>query len=180
MSDADLKRVVGLLAAEETLLVFAAVVLAHETLPEIVAATGLPQPAARQALSRLERGRLVTWTGNTWSADRGAMREALRAAAKSRPSAADQPPLADDPILKSFLKDGRLTSIPARRSKRLVVLDYIARVFEPGVSYPEREVDTALRAFHDDYPALRRHLVDEGLLSRDHGRYWRSGGSVEL
>jgi hypothetical protein len=180
MSNEDLKRVVGLLAADEPLLVFAAVVLAHETLPEIAASTGLPEPIARQALSRLERGRLVTCTENTWSADRGALRDALRAAAKSRPSDTDPAPPADDPILKSFLKDGRLTSIPARRSKRIVVLDYIARVFEPGVSYPEREVDTALRAFHDDYPALRRHLVDEGLLSRDHGRYWRSGGTVEL
>jgi hypothetical protein len=180
MSDEDLKRIVGLLAADDSLRVFAALVLTHGTLPEIAASTGLPEPVVSRALSRLERGRLAIRSEITWTVDRDAMRDALRAVAKTGPSAGGSAPLADDPILKSFLRDGRLTSVPARRSKRRVVLDYIARVFEPGVIYSEREVDTALRAFHDDYPALRRHLVDEGLLSRDHGRYWRSGGTVEV
>ncbi|MGH3390395.1 MAG: DUF2087 domain-containing protein [Actinomadura sp.] len=180
MSDEGLRRVVGLLAADESLRVFAALVLTRGTLPEIVASTGLPEPAVVQALSRLERGRLASRSEGGWTADRGAMRDALRAAAKSGPAVADPAPSADDPILNSFLRDGRLVSIPARRGKRRVVLDYIARVFEPGVTYTEREVDTALRAFHADYPALRRHLVDEGLLSRDHGRYWRTGGTVEM
>jgi hypothetical protein len=53
-------------------------------------------------------------------------------------------------------------------------------VFEIGVRYPEREVDALLRAFHDDYAALRRYLVDEGFLARDHAEYWRSGGSVDV
>ena len=35
-----------------------------------------------------------------------------------------------------------------------------------------------LRAVFDDYVALRRYLIDEGFLDRDHGEYWRSGGSV--
>jgi hypothetical protein len=180
MSDEGLRRIVGLLAAEDGLRVFAALVLTDGTLPEVVAATGLPEPSVRQALSRLERGRLAVRSEDTWTADRGALRDALRATPKSGPSGDDPAPPTGDQVLQSFLKDSRLTSIPARRGKRLVVLDYIARVFEPGVSYSEREVDTALRAFHDDYPALRRHLVDEGLLSRDHGRYWRSGGTVEV
>jgi hypothetical protein len=60
------------------------------------------------------------------------------------------------------------------------VLDHIARVFEPGVSYPEPDVNTYLRAFHPDYAMLRRYLVDEGFLSRDHGVYWRTGGVVEI
>ncbi|MEV0203527.1 DUF2087 domain-containing protein [Nonomuraea sp. NPDC050691] len=37
-----------------------------------------------------------------------------------------------------------------------------------------------LRAFHDDYAALRRYLVDEGLLSREDNVYWRSGGPVDV
>jgi hypothetical protein len=180
MSDGDLRRIVGLLAGEEALRVFAAVVLTRGTLPEIVAASGLPEPVAGQALSRLERGGLVARSEDTWTAAREAMRDALRTAAKSTPPGGGPAPSGDDLILQSFLRDGRLVSIPARRGKRRVVLDHIARVFEPGVTYTEREVDTALRAFHDDHPALRRHLVDEGLLSRDHGRYWRSGGTVEV
>jgi hypothetical protein len=70
--------------------------------------------------------------------------------------------------------------MPARRSRRLVVLDHVSRVFEPGRRYTEAEVDVVLRAFFDDYPALRRYLVDEGFLARAGGLYWRSGGSVEV
>jgi hypothetical protein len=84
-------------------------------------------------------------------------------------------------VLRAFLdEDGRLTALPAKRGKRLVVLDLVARVFEPGVRYPETEVNALLRAFHDDVAALRRYLVDEGFLDRHAGVYWRTGGTVEL
>jgi hypothetical protein len=35
-----------------------------------------------------------------------------------------------------------------------------------------------LRAWHDDHAALRRYLVEEGLLGRANGEYWRTGGWV--
>lgn len=65
---------------------------------------------------------------------------------------------------------GLAERIPAARAKRRVVLDHLARGFEPGVRYPERGV----------YAALRRYLVDEGFLERAAGIYWRTGGTVEL
>ena len=84
-------------------------------------------------------------------------------------------------VLRTFLgEDGRIVSLPAKHSKRLVLLDHVARAFEIGVRYPERDVDAILRAFHDDHAALRRYLVDEGFLSRDHNVYWRTGGTVLL
>ena len=84
-------------------------------------------------------------------------------------------------VLRAFVgPDGRLLSMPARHRKRLVVLDHVARVFEPGVRYPETEVNAMVRAFHDDVAMLRRYLVDEGFLDRDHGVYWRTGGTVVL
>lgn len=83
-------------------------------------------------------------------------------------------------ILRSFFDaDGRLVTVPARRGKRLVVLDHLAQRFEPGERYSETEVDNRLREVHDDVAVLRRHLVDEGFLSREAGVYWRSGGSVD-
>jgi hypothetical protein len=83
-------------------------------------------------------------------------------------------------VLRTFFDDeGRLTSIPAKHGKRLVVLDRLAQLFEPGERYPETEVNRRLRSAHDDVAALRRYLVDEGFLSRDAGFYWRTGGSVE-
>jgi len=83
-------------------------------------------------------------------------------------------------VFRAFFVRGRLQSMPVKRSKRLVVLDHIARVFEPGVRYPERDLNAVLQAFHPDYAMVRRSLVDEGFLARDHGIYWRSGGSVDL
>lgn len=69
--------------------------------------------------------------------------------------------------------------MPARRSRRLVVLDHVAGMFEPGRRYPEPEVNVVLRTVHDDFAALRRYLVDEGFLAREDSVYWRSGGTVE-
>jgi len=55
----------------------------------------------------------------------------------------------------------------------------VAQGFEPGVRYPERVVSSFLAELYDDYAALRRYLVDEGFLSRDHGEYWRTAGTVD-
>lgn len=86
-----------------------------------------------------------------------------------------------DKVIRTFVgSDGRWARIPARRSKRLVLLDVAAQEFDPGETYPETEVNTRLRAFDDDVAALRRYLVDEGFLDRRDGWYWRSGGTVHV
>jgi hypothetical protein len=83
-------------------------------------------------------------------------------------------------VLRTYLRDGRLRTMPRPGVKRRIVLHYLATQFEPGVRYPEPQVNSVLRAFHDDFAALRRYLVDEGLLSRESGQYWRSGGWVDV
>jgi hypothetical protein len=89
--------------------------------------------------------------------------------------------LADrDRVLAVFTgDDGRLTRMPSKHRKRLVVLDHIARVFEPGQRYTEPEVNAMVRAFHDDVAMVRRYLVDEEFLSRAGGVYWRTGGTFD-
>jgi hypothetical protein len=87
----------------------------------------------------------------------------------------------DTGTLAQFLgADGTLTTIPSKRSKRLVVLDHLAQSFELGVVYPETDVNNRLGRFHADVAALRRYLVDEHFLTRRDGFYWRSGGSVSI
>ena len=44
--------------------------------------------------------------------------------------------------------------------------------------YPEQRVSLFLGELHPDYAALRRYLVDEELLTRAGGMYWRTGGTV--
>jgi hypothetical protein len=68
--------------------------------------------------------------------------------------------------------------MPARQSRRRLLLDVIAQAFEPGVRYPEHRVSQFLGEIHGDHAALRRYLVDEQFLSRADGEYWRSGGTV--
>jgi hypothetical protein len=86
--------------------------------------------------------------------------------------------IAADRRLRVFVRNGRIETMPARRPRRLLLLDQIAQGFEPGVRYPEQRVSRFLGALYADYAALRRYLVDEELLSRSGGEYWRSGGTV--
>ncbi|GAB1823446.1 DUF2087 domain-containing protein [Herbidospora sp. RD11066] len=81
-------------------------------------------------------------------------------------------------VIERFLVEGRLVQMPAKHTVRLAVLDRIAQSFEIGVRYPEKQVNEILVAFFDDYAALRRYLVENELLSREDGVYWRSGGTV--
>jgi hypothetical protein len=92
-------------------------------------------------------------------------------------------------VLRRFVRDGRLLSVPAARAKRLVVLDHLAGLFEPGRRYSEPEVNELLGRYHPDYAMLRRYLVDDGFLdrtdepapsgSRSVKVYWRTGGTVD-
>jgi hypothetical protein len=59
------------------------------------------------------------------------------------------------------------------------VLDWLAQRFEPGRRYSEETVNLVISRVHPDTAALRRYLVDDGLLSREGGVYWRSGGTFE-
>ena len=86
--------------------------------------------------------------------------------------------LARDPRLRVFLGEDRIETIPAKQSKRRLMLDHIAQAFEPGVRYPERDVSLFLSGLHPDHASLRRYLVDEEFLTRAGGEYWRTGGTV--
>lgn len=154
----------GLLYQDDTLRAFASLVL------------GDTDGLSPKALHKLAGGGLAARDeSGKWRATPERFRELLRA--RAEPAEALSP---EERVLRTFLVDGRLTTLAMRRDKRLVVLRYIAMVFEPGVRYPEKDVNVALRAFHDDHAALRRYLVDEGLLSREGNVYWRSGGHVEI
>lgn len=79
-------------------------------------------------------------------------------------------------VLKSFLNvDGTLKQLPPLGNKLLIVLNFIVDAFAFDTNYTEKEVNTILRRFHVDTAALRRYLVDYGLMDResDGTRYWR-------
>ena len=86
----------------------------------------------------------------------------------------------EETVLRTFFRDGRLTEIPAKETKRMIVLERIALEFEPGVRYDEQQVNAIVGRFFNDYASLRRYLIDAGLLAREHGEYWRAGGRVDV
>jgi hypothetical protein len=172
MDDAPQARdLLALLAEPDRLKALAAVALGVETLAEVAERAGLEPRAAARALNRLAAGGLLEG----------------EAGKRYRVRTAGQ---AGSEVVGRFLRGGRLVAIPAARSKRLVVLDHLAGLFEPGRRYPEREVNEILGAVHPDYAMLRRYLVDDGFLDRADERapsggrsvkvYWRTGGRVEL
>lgn len=181
----DPAALVGLLAEPERLRVVAALVLGARTPSEVVAATGLDQRGAGRALQRLENGGLVSVEPDGVVLHDEVFKRAARTAAP--PPKTEDHGYADErteSVVRTFVRDGRLLRLPAQRSRRRTVLEHVVQAFVPGQRYAEREVDVALRAWTDggavDHVTLRRHLVDEGLLSRDGGWYWRSGGWVDV
>jgi hypothetical protein len=177
----DAATIVGLLADPARLKVVAALALGAGTIEEVAAASGLPLRDVALAARRLARNGLIHRDGHVLALHTDRFAAAARAAAEAAPR---PEPLSDDPaedaVLSAFVRNGRLVSIPAQHGKRRVVLDHLVRVFEPGVRYPEREVNALLAVWHADVAALRRYLVDEGLLTREAGVYWRSGGPVDV
>jgi DNA-binding HxlR family transcriptional regulator len=76
-------------------------------------------------------------------------------------------------VLQSFFEEGRLKQIPMARNKMLVVLRHLLREFESGQQYPEQQVNEILKRYHPDYATLRRQMIENGLMAREKGIYWR-------
>ena len=94
-------------------------------------------------------------------------------------------PAADEPgrrrlterekVVRAFLRGDRLVSIPAKPRKRDLLLPVILdRCFPEDRDYEEKEVNMRLALLHPDVAALRRYLVDGGLMTREAGIYRRT------
>lgn len=76
-----------------------------------------------------------------------------------------------DKVLQTFMPAGRVKSWPAKLSKQLILLEELVQDFEPGVAYPEEEVNTRVKERYEDYCLVRRMFVDFGFMRRDEGVY---------
>jgi len=82
----------------------------------------------------------------------------------------------DRKVLQSFLDaEGRITAFPAQQKKFEVILRHVAKAFEPGRRYPEKEVNEILLKFNKDTASLRRGMIEYHLMDREGGGgdYWR-------
>lgn len=176
----DSTTIVRLLAAPERRRVVAALILEPADTASIASRADLTVRQVTDAVARLHMAGLCDVDRDgCWYVLETAFEIAARTEAPSRPPSAhpDEP---DDvaQVLDAAFSDGRLVHWPKKRARRLIVLDKIAQLFEPGVRYSERQVNAMLVAITDDTAGMRRWLIDQSFLDRANGEYWRSGGSV--
>ena len=176
------RTLVGLLADPARRAVFAALVLGADDASTVATRSGCTRRDTVEALDRLVSAGLVEpIDANRYHLLAGAFELAARREAPAPPPSdfVDETPDRRR-ILDQAFDHGRLVALPSKRSRRLVVLDHIVQRFEPGIRYRERQVNAMLAPVDPDTATLRRYLVDEGMLDRGGGEYWRSGGTVPI
>ena len=76
-------------------------------------------------------------------------------------------------VLRTFFEYGRLKAFPAQRKKLVICIEEIAKAFELGREYPERELNEIIERYHEDYCGIRREMLAEGIMSREGTVYRR-------
>jgi hypothetical protein len=71
----------------------------------------------------------------------------------------------------------RISRLPAKQSRRLILLAWIAEGFQDQRKYTEAEINDQLHRIFDDHALLRRELFEYGYFDRDGGIYWRTKAS---
>ncbi len=89
-----------------------------------------------------------------------------------------------DKLLRKYFPlgiDGPLKSLNMKNKTRRIVMNEIARRFEPGHFYSEKEINAVLEGINEDVATLRRYLIDYGFLDReaDGSRYWLKENIME-
>jgi predicted transcriptional regulator len=177
LADANRLRIVGLLSQEPF------------SVEQLAAMLDLRPSTVSHHLSRLSEAGLVAARAEGYysvyalSTDRLEQMARRLLAREDLPAVAEQADLGayDRKVVRDFVRaDGRLRTIPAQRKKLNVILELLARRFQPGKRLTEKQVNSLLKRFHPDTSTLRRELVGAGLLQRAQGIYWRptSSGSA--
>lgn len=167
MASADRLRIIGVL------------VRGRATQSEIAEQLHLPGRDVFNHLAFLVHVGILTETDEMYDLDEKAIESLARGQFEGQREAYVPPENEHEDVrkvLKNFLNaDGSLKQIPPMGNKLLVILNFIVGAFAYDTNYTEKEVNTILRRFHVDTAALRRYLVDNGLMARqsDGTKYWR-------
>jgi hypothetical protein len=122
----------------------------------------------QKALGKLLRAGLVERAGDSFVVRPETFREAL-----GEPDSAATMPGASARVSALFSR-GRLVSMPRPGALRTELLRYLLQRFGQDRAYSEKEIAELLEPVYGDHAAVRRYLVDEGLMDRDNrGTYWR-------
>lgn len=170
MSSAERLRVIGVLAR------------GRATQSQIAEQLHLTVRDVYNHLAFLTHVSVVTETDGVYDLNEKAIEALARGQLESKRPQYEDKPQDVRKVLKAYLNtDGTLKQIPMETKKLLVILNFIVDVFSFDATYTEKEVNTILRRFHVDTAALRRYLVDHGLMDResDGTKYWRVKKEME-
>lgn len=167
LSDESRLRIVGILLDRSA------------TVEELADVLGLGPPTVSHHLKQLSKAGLVSATVDGHYHVYSLKVDALHAMAGSlldrkalaQATSPVQGDAFDAKVMKDFIVDGRIKTIPSQRKKREVLLRFLATKFEAGRAYPEKEVNQILAAFHEDVATLRRELIGYDLMTRENGVY---------
>jgi hypothetical protein len=171
LSDANRLKIVGLLAQSDY------------SVEELAAILALGPSTISHHLARLAEVELVSARAesyyNVYRLETGALQAMARRliADETLPEVTAGVDLGayDRQVVENYAAaGGRLRQIPSKRKKFESILRYVARAFEPGRRYTEKEVNDTLSHYHEDTAILRRGLVDYHLMAResDGTEYW--------
>lgn len=177
--------IVRLLADPQRLSIAGRLAIGSQTVGELAASCSLSTRDVHRHVPKLVASGLVGADGDTLHLNARLLRDVVEALPRADPI---RPHLliglsAEDAEVASRYFDGdRLVEIPVGPVRRQTVLRILIDEFEPGRYYRESDVRRILRKFHPDDAALRRYLVEDGLLERENRSrtYWRSPGPPPL
>jgi len=168
LGDESRLRIVGILANREC------------SVEEIAAALDLQGPTVSHHLAKLRDVGLVSMRreGNVhyYRLDveplRGMSKKLLEV---KRPTVAvdESGDAYERKVMSIFVPDGIIEEIPASRKKRQVILRWLVTKFERERKYSEKEVNEIIQKYNPDYATLRRYMIEELLMNRANGVYWR-------
>ena len=81
-----------------------------------------------------------------------------------------------DKLVAALTNEDKIVSLPAQRSKRKYLLEYILAQFEPNRVYSEEEVNRIISRHHEDFHAVRQEFVAEKMMDLVDGNYQRHSG----
>lgn len=171
IADANRLKIIAILAKEE---------LSVEALAEML---GVNSSTVSHHLSRLAKVGLVSARAEGYYSVYRLELKALSDLSQRLLAVETLPAIASDvdvdaydrKILNTYLNaEGKLTQFPVQRKKEEAIIRHIAKSFEMGQRYTEKEMNERLSVFSDDTARLRRDLIAFGFMEREGGggSYW--------
>jgi hypothetical protein len=79
-----------------------------------------------------------------------------------------------DEVISRYFIDERLSKLPSKEKRKLIVLQHIMRKIEPERKYSEKEINMIIENIFSDYVTIRRYLIQYGFMDRtsDGSSYW--------